>query len=163
MNIAVLLLIILSSWRWGDWKNWQKYHPTMLLAIIGNLLYNVVYCDHYLWRILPGILQSFILTEMLYTFIILPLTAMMFLSNYPDSLGKQVFHILKYIFVYSLIEYIYYLYGMIFYQFGWNFWWSVGWNFMMFSIWSLHYKKPIKAYIISLIIFTFIIILFPFG
>jgi len=163
LNIAIVIIVLLSAWKWADWKNWQKYHATMLLAIVGNLLYNVIYFDHYLWRIAPGFLKSYDLTELLYTFITLPLTALMFLSNYPIPFRNQVLHIFKYIFVYSLVEYIFYLNDMIYYQYWWNFWWSVVWNLMMFSVWALHHKKPLWAYFISFLTFIAVIILFPIN
>lgn len=161
MNIAVIIIIIFSTWKWGDWKNWQKYHPTMLFVALANLLYNFIYCKGPLWEIQPGILQNGILTELLYSFIVFPLTALMFLSNLPSSRGKQALHILKYILIYFIFELVFHISNMIIYRHGWNLSYSFIWNVMMFTVWTVHFKKPLLAYAASLGVMIIVLSLFP--
>lgn len=160
MNIAVAIIVALSAWKWGDWKNWQKYHTTMLLAMAGNLLFQLIYCNHLLWTIQPDITNHTVV-EILYSTFIFPFTVFMFLSNYPVPFKNQILHILKYISVYTLFEFIFSITGRIIYAYGWNLWWSLGWNFIMFSIWALHHKRPLRAYIAAIIIITLMLLLFP--
>lgn len=161
MNIAITIIIIFSTWKWGDWKNWPKYHPTMLFVALANILYNFIYCKGPLWEIQPGILQNGILTELLYSFIVFPLTALMFLSNLPNSIGKQTLHILKYVLIYFIFEYIFFVSNMIIYRHGWTLFYSFIWNIMMFIVWTIHFKKPLLAYISSVGIIIIVTKLFP--
>ncbi len=161
MNLAVLLIVILSSLKWGDWKNWQKYHSTMILAGYGNLLFQFLYCDNDPWLINPGFYQNHTIFELVFSVIILPFTAFLFLSNYPDSSIKKFLHFSYYISVYVGFEYLYFLTGNITYHYGWSFMYSVAWDIMMFTIWAVHFRKPIKAYILATIVVIIIAALFP--
>lgn len=161
MHITIVIIIILITWKCGDWKDWQKYHTTMLVAIAGNLLYNLIYCDHILWKFKPDFFNSFLGVEMLYTFIVFPLTVLLFLTNYPISIKAQIFKIIKYIAIYVIVEYIYFKHGRIVYNYGWNLGWSVAWNFFMFPIWALHHKKPLVAYGVSILFVIVVLLLFP--
>ena len=159
MHIAVVILAIFSTWKWGDWKNWQKYHSTMVYMAMGSLLYTSLYYDHWLWQI--RLFGNFVIADALTTFIILPLTCLMFLTDYPDSVNKQLFRIIKFITVYFLFEVVYYIYGFIVYTNGWNLLWSLAWDCMMFPMLILHHKKPLVAYGASAMVVIILLILFP--
>ncbi len=161
MNAAVILLVIFSAWKWGDWKNWQNYQSTMLLSSLGNLLYNTIYHHHYLWEVKPGLFGNHIVIELIYSFVILPLTAIMLLSNLPEGIFKKFLKLVKYTVVYSLLEYFFFMYGQIEYNYGWCFICSVLWNIMMFFIWMVHHKKPLVAYLLSVIVVMAIFYKFP--
>jgi len=161
LNVAVLLIVVFSAWKWADWKNWQSYHATMLLSSLGNLMYNTIYHHHYLWEVKPGLFRSHTCIELIYTFIILPLTAIMLLSNLPEGVFGKFLKLVKYTVVYSVLEYIFFAYGLIKYNYGWCFLCSVLWNVMMFFIWMVHNKKPVLAYVLSIIVIVVIISSFP--
>jgi len=161
MDFLVLIVAIFATWKLGNWKHWQKYHSTMLFICIGNMLYIIVYSNHYLWRIKPTLLLNFVSLEPLYTFIILPLTVLIFLSKYPITKKDKILYNAKYIIIYFLIEIVFYLYGKIFYYHGWNIWWSLGWDCMMFPMLALHHQKPLNAYMASIIVIMVMLVLFP--
>lgn len=160
MYIPIILFTLFAAWRWGDWKNWNKYNSTMLFISWGNLLYNYLYKNSLLWELKTYIINKTI-TELLNTIILLPFTVLLLLSNYPDRVGMQVYKISKYIAIYSAVEFVYYKLGLMVYNQGWNFWWSIAWNFMMFPMMVLHYKKPLFAYIAAIAAIVIILDLFP--
>lgn len=163
MHLAIILITIFAAWKWGDWKNWRKYHNTMLFLAIGNLLYNFIYSNHLLWELRPYLLYSHKVGEIFYTFIVFPLTGLIFLTNYPKTIKDQVLHIAKFVTIYIVIEYILYMFGKTVYNYGWNIWWSLAWNCMMFPMWALHYKKPFMAYGASFIVIIIILMIFPIS
>lgn len=162
MHIAVFIFSVFAAWRWGDWKNWHKYHTTMLYVAVGNLLYNFIYQDHYLWQLKPPMLfNSHFCGELFYTFIVFPGTALILLTNYPKAPIKQVFRILKFVLIYIILEWIMQMLGTIVYNYGWSIWWSLAWNCLMFPIMVLHHKKPLAAYIASIVFVIVVVIIFP--
>jgi hypothetical protein len=161
MFILIILITILLAWKYGDWRNWQKYQSTMLLFSIGNFLYNFVYHDHFLWKFNPDSLNHHIM-EIIYSFSVFPLTALIFLSNYPVRFIKQPLYIGKYILIYLGVELILYKMGMMEYDFGWNIWWSLAWNCVMFPILIIHYKKPLLGYVFCIFMIFGTNWLFPF-
>ncbi|MCX7709480.1 MAG: hypothetical protein N2484_06485 [Clostridia bacterium] len=163
MQLAVLVITILAAWRWGDWKNWQKYHSTMLFISMANLLYNTVYATDRIWKISPEILGSTVIAELLNTFIVFPLSGLIFLTNFPQNSISKLYRISKFIVIYLFAELIFLKFGSIVYKNGWNIWWSLAWDCMMFPMWLLHHHKPLCAYIVSLFIVVAIVILFPPG
>lgn len=160
MHIAVILFTVFAAWRWGDWKNWRKYQSNMLFVIVGVLLYLYLYKNEPLWALHKHVLNHAI-TELLYAGIVLPLTVLLLLTNYPDNFKGEVYRICKFIAIYSIIELIYLKMGFIDYDNGWNIWLSIGWNCMMFPILVLHFKKPLYAYIASVIGLIIFLYLFP--
>ena len=160
MHIAVILFTIFAAWRWGDWKNWRKYQSTMLFIIVGVLIYLYIYKNKSLWDLGNHIFGA-TLTELLYAFIVLPLTVLLLLTDYPDSFKGQLYRIGKFMVIYSIMELIYWKTGFIDYDNGWNIWLSIGWNCMMFPLLVLHYKKPLYAYLVSAVGLTIFLHLFP--
>ncbi|KNY28673.1 CBO0543 family protein [Pseudobacteroides cellulosolvens] len=160
MHTIIIVFTVFAAWKWGDWRNWQKYQSTMLLAAVGNLLYNFLYHDHLLWE-LKSKLFSYSLGEIIYTFIVFPLTVLIFLTGYAEKVKGQVLHIFKFITIYFGFELIFSIFGRIIYNYGWNIWWSLAWDCMMFPMWALHYKRPLIAYGVSPVIVIIMLLLFP--
>jgi hypothetical protein len=160
LHLVTVIFTILCAWKWGDWKNWQKYHTTMIYVAMGNLLYNFLYYNHWLWEYKQ---PRHVIADTLTTFIILPLTGLIFLTNYPDTINKQLFRIIKFITIYFLFEVVYHRYGILVYNYAWNVWWSLAWLFMMFPMFILHHKKPLIAYVASIIAVILMLILFPIN
>ncbi|WP_407270539.1 CBO0543 family protein [Radiobacillus sp. PE A8.2] len=157
MHVAIALFVIFAVWRWGDWKNWEKYHAVMLYFAIGNLTYNFLTASYFLWRLDADLISNHTLTEMLYTFIIFPGSAMLFIYHYPKSRWKIIRHYAYWIFIYAGIELIMVFTGHIEYQYGWNWYWSAGFDVFMFPMLQLFYKRPLIAYVISVPIAIFFI------
>jgi len=162
MHAAIFIFSVFATWRWGDWRDWQKYHTTMLYVAVANLLYNFVYHDHLLWQLKPPLLfGSHTIGELFYTFVVFPGSALILLTDYPKDLKKQLFRIAKFVFIYIVLEWVLHIYGIIIYKYGWNIWWSLAWNLVMFPLWVLHHKKPLATYIVSILFVIIVTTLFP--
>lgn len=161
MHLLFTIATVLIALKWADWKNWQKYHLTMLFVIIGNLLYNYLYHEHYLWVLKSDAFPNSTIVEILYTFVLFPLTVLLFLSNYPNTVKGQIIRNLKFIAIYIIIEWVYLKLGRIVHNYGWNIWWSLAWDCMMFPMWVLHHKKPLVAYGVSALTVVIMLMLFP--
>jgi hypothetical protein len=137
--------------------------------VIGNLLYSYTFNEYPMWKFHHTFEQAILPTTMsinlLKTFTSFPLLTLIFLSNYPE--GRKIIGKLTYVTIWTMlfigIELISYVLGMISYHNGWNIWWSVMFNFMMFSLLALHYKKPLIALFISLIYITILCRIFDLN
>ncbi len=159
MLLAAAAFTIIFAFRRSDWRNWQRYHDTLIYISMSNLLYNFVYDDKKLWQYMPDHFAS----DLLVTLVILPLTGLIFLTNYPDSFTAQAVKILKYVSVYFAVEALFWFIGVIEYDNGWHIWLSLPWNIVMFPLWALHHKKPLLAYAASCVLLIVMEIVFPSG
>jgi hypothetical protein len=160
MHVATALFVIFAVWRWGDWRHWDKYHNSMLFIALGNLLYNFTTAGYFLWRLDADFLSNHTLTEMVYTFVIFPGTALLYLCNYPTQTKKQIVHTGKWILIYILWELFFVLTGRIEYQYGWNIGWSFAFLFVMFPFLKLHQEHPLLTYVLSGVVAATVIWLF---
>lgn len=149
--------MITIVYKAGDWRNWHKYHTVMMYFALGNLLYNFLTANYFLWRLEADFIPTHTLTEMLYTFIIFPATSLLFIGNYPENESKwrKIRHTLWYIFWYAAVEFVFMHTGHIKYQYGWSYFWSVGFDCFMFPMLRLFYKRPLIAYLLSIPIAIF--------
>lgn len=161
MYLVIAGITYLIAFKYGDWKNWRKYEATMFLFSFGNLLYNYVYHDKFLWMFKPDILSSHII-EVIYSVSVYPMTTLLFLTNFPETMGKRIKRIIKYALIYSAVEVVLYLSGLIVYDYGWFLWLSFAWDFVMFTILAIHYKKPVIAYCCCFALFFLMSVVFPF-
>jgi len=163
MNAVYGLLWLIAGWKWGDWRNWQKYYPTILFFILGDFIYQYFLYDYYpMWKYTPqgvdkgaGLTHTHIfLTIMIIKY---PATALIFLPKFPRTqLLKQVLFIVVWVFIYAINEFFDILNHLIKYENGWNYWWSVLFNTVMFILLWVHYRKPLLAWVFSIL---FIVIL----
>jgi len=146
---------------WGDRKNWREYYPTMLYIAVGNLLYNYLTNNYRLWVTNPDFTwMNHIRIEILYSLLLLPANAFLFLSKYPTKRTAKIVYYSIWIGIYVAVEWFYYRTGRIEYHNGWNMWWSVVFNLVMFPMLRLHHLKPMLALGISLVISLIYIYLF---
>ena len=50
MHLFLAILFLLVAIRWGDWRNWKRYYPTILFIIGSDLLKNAILHDHRMWE-----------------------------------------------------------------------------------------------------------------
>lgn len=162
VHVALGLLTIWFIWRRKDYRRWQELLPTMQYIALGNLTYNFLCANHWLWKLGPDFLSNHSLTEMIYTFITFPGTALMFLAHYPEQAGweRKVGHILYWIVLYVGFELILLIRKNILYGYGWNLGWSALFDCLMFPMLRLHQKKPLLTYVLSVPITFFWLWLF---
>lgn len=157
MHILYNLLFLAAAIKWGDWKNWRTYYPTWLFFVGGDLFKNALLHDHLLWSYKETIFGTqFLLGHFIIDIVIMLFayssTLLIYLGNFPKQRFKQVLWILFWVVVYSSIEFINrdYLH-LIEHHYGWNMYWSIVFNILMFSVLKLHVKRPIAAWLISIL------------
>ncbi|MDF2675115.1 MAG: hypothetical protein K0R09_3384, partial [Clostridiales bacterium] len=87
MKFMIIRLIlasasIISAYKWGDWKNWKRYYPTMLFFGMGDLIYFSFFHNKLLWAFTPSLLVRSI-NELFIIFTVFFSTTLLFLSNFP--------------------------------------------------------------------------------
>jgi hypothetical protein len=153
MHLLIALFTGFAVWRWADWKNWQKYHATMLYIVVGGLLYEYLTRGFILWVFHPDFLYNQQLTIIIYAVLTMPLSILLFLSNYPTTNKlKQIIYLVKWIFIYSVVELILQIFGRITYENNWSYWYSVLFDVMMYPMLRIHYVNPLRAYFLSIVI-----------
>ena len=49
MLFIYVLLFLVAAIKWGDWRRWRDFYPTILFFIVGDLLKNFLLYNHWLW------------------------------------------------------------------------------------------------------------------
>lgn len=150
MHIMLCFLTIAAVLYRGIWREWEKYHATMLFFSFMELEYILIAStnNYFLWKILPDMGMNRVSTVSLYVAIIFPLTTLLFLSKDTNNLKESTIQIGKWVLIYSSIEWIATLTNRIAYYNGWTLWQSIIFDAILFWGLKLHYKRPIIAYII---------------
>ncbi|WP_186579439.1 CBO0543 family protein [Aquibacillus kalidii] len=156
VNSIYAFIWIAALWKWGDWKNWRKYYSTFLFFVIGDLLYLYLLSDIYpMWRYSPPeVDESIGITHTHVAFSVMlvkyPSTILIYLSNFPvKNKQKQLLYMLSWVVLYAVNEIIDLKFDLIQYHNGWNLWWSILFNLVMFSILYVHFRKPVLAWIFA--------------
>jgi len=160
--IGLIILIIISSflgWKYGDWKNWKLYYPTILYMIIGDISCDILTYRWPLWSYNIMFLNH-ISTDLLVIIFLYPSTIILFLTYYPKLIKKQMAYILLWVFIYSLVEYISSVLDGFSYSNGWTLGWSILFNCIMFPLLYLHYKKPLWVWPISMALALLVLYIF---
>lgn len=151
MGFAIYgVLSIVACWITGDWRKTKEYYPTALYFVIGNLTYNFLVYGNPLWRF-GGIFDIPILTI---TIMVLayPSTTILYLAHYPSTRLEQGVYVAFWAIFFTLIEWISYLFAGFEYYNGWNIFWSLLFDILMFILLRLHYKKPVLVWPISAVL-----------
>jgi hypothetical protein len=162
MQIIYPIVFFLIALKFGKWKNWKQYYPTLLFMVIGNLLYSYLFKDYPLWRFEHTfekvVLPTRMSIDLLKTFSSFPILAFIYLSLLPEEgiFLTYVKHVFTWTVLFCVIEIISKRLGMITYHHGWSMWWSLGFDFSMFTLLTIHYKRPILAWILSAIFILFL-------
>jgi hypothetical protein len=158
VNALYALVWFGALWKWGDWRNWRLYYPTILFLLIGDFLYQYLLVDLYpMWRYTPqGVDAQYGLTHTHIALSIMlvkyPATVMIFLSKFPKKrFLKQILFIAFWIAIYSINEIIDLKTNLMKHDHGWSLGWSVIFNVGMFTILKIHFHRPPAAWALSVI------------
>ncbi|PLR95040.1 CBO0543 family protein [Bacillus sp. T33-2] len=157
MHVAIAILTIAASLKWGNWKNWREYHATMFFIATGGLLYEYIVKEDTLWKFHPDFLYGHEMTVLVYAIITMPISIFLFLSHFPEKWFHRFIYILFWSGMYIATEWILLIFGRISYQNGWKFWYSFLFDLVMFTVIAVHQHYPLLAYILSLFIIVFMI------
>ncbi|WP_248930490.1 CBO0543 family protein [Paenibacillus hamazuiensis] len=160
MHLTVAAVSILAVLLTGVWRKAPELHTSLLYVIVGNLLYNVLTYEWVLWEFHPEVFPEAV-TELMYTFIVFPCTVLLYLARFPEgTIGRKLLHIVFWIAVYALVEFVWERFGRIDYHHGWSYWWSISFDFIMFPMLRLHQKRSWIAYVLSFFITLTFLFLF---
>jgi len=149
-HIFLAVLAIFICYKYGDWRNWGKYYSTILFFIMSNVVCILLVYNTPLWLYESQILNH-TFCDLLICITVYPSTVILFIHNLPTQKVKIIFHISFYVAIYTVGELVGVKLGYFTYHNGWNIWYSLIFNYIMFSILMIHYKKPLYAWIITLI------------
>jgi len=164
--LTVLLLVL--TWRFGDWRNWRNYYPTILFILFVNLFSYVLTFDYPLWLFHETfLLPNRMMNEFRLEFVVMPAIILLFLTFYPYGAARmrQFVYIVGWGTFWSVIE-SFYMYTTVYtYHNGWSIWWSSVIWYLMFVVMAIHHKKPPWAWLICSVFSVFVILYFniPLG
>jgi len=165
-RILLLAGFLAAAWKWGDWRNWQKYYPTMLFVMTVNLSAGYITYHHPLWVFNPdALVGTKTVVEFLNTYLVLPATALIYLSNFRATGRTQALaYIFKWVLIYGSIEFIdHRVVGGLSYANGWSFKHSLLFDWAMFAIIRMHYMRPLLGWLAFLAGAAIILAAFDFG
>jgi|GEM_PF-1673016 len=158
--VGVTLAAVASAWTQRAYRNWKNYNGTVSFMVLCNLLYYYFVQDNLLWEYKPGLLRHHRIAELVITFIAFPCTVLLFLDKLERTPTKPWVQIVKWCFIYCLIEFIAWKKHVIEYHHGWSYGWSCFFVATMFPILLLHHRKAIAAYVVSIAVILFYLLVF---
>lgn len=162
-RICLLSGFLVSAWKWGDWKNWEKYYPSILFVMVVNLTVSYLGYHQSFWIFNPDVLVATeTVVELLNTYVSLPVTTLLFLSHWPrEGRGRQWKHILLWVCIYGAIEGVdHYYFRGISYGNGWSYGCSLLFDCAMFITIAVHYARPLWGWIMTFTAVTGVVIAF---
>jgi hypothetical protein len=161
MHLTIAAVTLIAAWRWGDWKNWKLYYPTILFMIVGNFLYNILTYHYPMWMYKESLLPNHTITDIFNSFVVFPAVLLLYLPHFPKrGMVKKVRYIILWIIVFVSAEWFLSYFGFFSYHNGWNIGWSFLFNIGMFIILIIHFKKPLLALTISVFVVIFLALYF---
>ncbi|THE10418.1 hypothetical protein E1I69_18875 [Bacillus timonensis] len=167
MHLVYNALFLLAAIKWGDWKRWREYYPTILFFLVGDLLKNLLFHDYWIWTyqetmFAKNILINHTFITLLIMFVSYPATTLIYLGHFPEKNWRKLIWIGLWVSLYVIVEYINLKYlHLIKHHHGWTIHWSFLFNLVMFPMLRLHQKHPLIAWGLSIIWIIFLLIMFP--
>ncbi|KKK39042.1 hypothetical protein WQ57_04430 [Mesobacillus campisalis] len=162
MHIVFNALFLLAAIKWGDWKRWKVYYPTILFLISIDSIKNFLLYNHMMWTYQEvffgkALLQNHTVINLMIMVVVYPATILIYLGRFPKETWKQIRWISIWISVYWIVEYINLKYlDLINHHNGWNMWWSLLFLSVMFPMLRLHHKNPLLAWVLSVLFTVFL-------
>lgn len=163
IRIASILFYVIACLLWGNRDNWKDYYPSILFAIIGDLIYNFIFHDFTLWKYSGW--ANHTIANLTYMFVVYPCAINLYLTRFPKGLWKGGLYILLWTAFNSALEQVSFLTGFFAYENGWNALWSVGMFLAGFSLIKLHFHRPFIVWPISAFLLATAMLIFkiPFA
>jgi hypothetical protein len=160
MDALLTIIVLIVTLKWGDWKHWKQYYPTMLFWALGNFIYRYLTLVKPLWKFTTPILPE-PLAEVMMSLVIFPCFILLFLPYFPrKGIVKQILYICLWTFIFSFIEWWALKIGHFAYFDSWNLPFSIIFNFGMFPLLKIHHNEPPWAWMISIVFAVIIMSVF---
>ncbi|WP_412176633.1 CBO0543 family protein [Bacillus sp. T3] len=160
MYIIINILYLFAGFIWGDWRNWQRYYPTILFLIIGDFLYNFLLYKKSMWLFHDVFLPNHTIITVLAMVVSYSATVLIYLGRFPKDRKRRVYWFFMWSGLYIMIEYVNSKLGFITYHNGWTFGWSIFFTFIIFTILPIHHRNPLIAWFLSIIIILVLLLSF---
>ncbi|KAA9022301.1 CBO0543 family protein [Niallia endozanthoxylica] len=156
------IMCIVLGLRFGDWRNIEKYYPTILFLVIGDLLYNIFTYSNPTWNYNESwLFPNHTLANVWIMITVYPATVMIYLYHFPKKRVNQVFYIAFWVILYVITEIIgLHVLDLIDHFNGWNMWWSFLFDIILFVMLYIHYKRPFLAWGLSILVIIFFLNVF---
>ncbi len=162
MNIFLVILLLLVAFWKSDWRNWEKYYPSMLYIALAASFYELIsYEEFHLWEFEKSLFLSGFKVHLVHNLIVNPLVVLLYLSNYPVK-GKRFFYSAKWIIGFWIIEWLASNLHIITYHNGWNLGWSLLFLIVMFPMIRLHHVNKTVALPLSVVISILLLMMFQY-
>lgn len=152
MHIIANLLLLAAGCKWGDWRHWREYYPTILFFMTGDLLYGLLVNTKPMWLFHDLILPNHTTISLLSMTVGYSATVLIYLGRFPEGWKKRFIWFLFWVGLYAVEEFINSKLGFITYHNGWNFGWSFLFTCIIFLILPIHHKRPLIAWFLSIIV-----------
>ena len=157
-QIIVTIVSLLAAWKFGDWKHWELYYPTLLFTVLVNFVYNLISYNFPLWEYESPLLKT-TGSDLLLNLTAFPALILLYLTHLVRLLQSQKryvpLYLLGWIVFLASLEWTSYNLGFFSYHNGWSIWWSLLFDCIMFPVIWLHFKKPLWAVALA-VFFTFL-------
>lgn len=157
---ALSILILIVAYRYGDWRNWKKYYPTILFTISINLFSSVLTYDHWLWHFKKTFLiPNHTIADIVIKITNFPAIVLIYLTQYPfkSKLIRQFAYIAIWVVIWTLIEYCFVLTKMMTFHNGWHILFSFLLWWVLFLTLRIHHTRPLWAWFICLVYAVFVV------
>ncbi|WP_411955547.1 CBO0543 family protein [Alkalibacillus sp. S2W] len=159
MHIIVSLLLLALNIQKKTWRNLPKYYHVLIYVSVFNCLYYVLCRNSLMWELKCKTLSTRAV-RVLHILVVVPLLILLYLSDVPKSLSKQIVYICKWIMVSMFVEFIGQKLKMISFHNGWNLYWSILIYTKMYIYSMLMVKKPLLTWMISIVSTIFFLLKF---
>lgn len=158
-EIIGVAIWILAGIRWGDWKNWALYQPTIIYFILCDVLYYYITYNHPLWDLEPTWPLKYKLVSLFGEFLVFASTILLYIGRFPTKRWPSLFWIVLWVVIYTISEWVLWKFGVFSYHNNWNLFDSFLFNFLLFLMLRLYYRKPLTALLLSVPICIILIML----
>lgn len=140
-----------AAYRWGDWRNWKQYYPTILFAVMGNMTSELLMYRSPLWEY-NDVFGDYMVLLIGLSVLLFSGTVILFLSFYPKKPAHQALFILAWAVGFTALEYLAMQAGSFLHHRGWSIWYTLLHNLIMFALFRLHFKRPLLAWPASFLV-----------
>lgn len=165
MYLLLLIVVwILFAYKFIDWSQVKKQYPSVLFFIVINMTFNYFYYDYSLWEF-RGVTADWLnhsIINTAFTFFICPMGLIIYLQRFPTNRVSQLIYFTAWVTFYVVLTAIFAHRGLFVYDNGWNGWWNIPLNIVLFGVLYIHYRNPVRAIALSLLFAILFYFAFPF-